>query len=507
MKLYDTPIGARIHVALFIICTGMLTTQTLAVEVPQTGPTTGVVTELSRQESDPLDRAANAAIGRSQMQARTIVRVKHVKLDVASILNAPTIRMNFFTDVSLVVAQDKVTKTVDGATHWVGHVGTNKIARALFVIKDGKVVGSIHYGIHVYQIRPVQSPSGAVHAIYEIDQTKFPPESHHARPPRSSRPSLGEIARVQPPPAVNPRPTEMTLGDTQALTRVDLLVAYGDDINKQPGAQDIDTEIGVAVDQINLTFIDSGINLFLCLVASVHVPGYRGIASTPGSVLAGSVEKDLDCLLQYNPCGSTNVDAAVVAIRRMRDKKKADLVNVWVESGDKCGRGEAYDGTMMDPELGYSVVNRSGPTSCATSNYSMAHELGHTMGTRHDRTNEGVPNNLNDKINYGHFNVPSSERTIMADQDPGCPGCARIGYWSNLSPLNKYSDSTAPMGVDLLGMNAKNAANNAGTLEANKNIVAGWRTTPLSAAICKNPPLTATSDTTPPGAPSNLGVK
>ena len=314
---------------------------------------------------------------------------------------------------------------------------------------------------------------------------------------RLSRPSLGEIAHPRPPTAINPRPTEMTLGDTQALTRVDLLVAYGDDIKNQPGAQDIDTEIGVAVDQINHTFIDTGINLFLCLIASVYVPGYSG---------TGSVEIDLDCLLQYNSCGNS-VDAAVVVIRGMRDSKKADLVNVWVENGNKCGRGEANDGTIMDPELGYSVVNRSGPT-CATSNYSMAHELGHTMGTRHDRTNEGVLDSpiFNGKINYGHFNVLSKERTIMAEQDPGCPGCARIGYWSNLSPLNKYSDSTTPMGVDLLGMNATNAANNAGTLEANKNIVAGWRTTPLS-AICKNPPLTATSDTTPPAAPQNLGIK
>jgi hypothetical protein len=478
----------------------MLTTQALAVEVSETGSATKVVTELSRQESDPLDRAAKAAIGRSQMQARTIVRVKHVKLDVASILNAPTIRMNFFTDVSLVVAQDKVTKTVDGATHWVGHVGTNKIARALFVIKDGNVVGSIHYGIHVYQIRPVQSPSGAVHAIYEIDQTKFPPESHHARPPLSSRPSSGEIARVRPPPAVNPRPTEMTLGETQALTRIDLLVAYGNDVNSVAAATII-SEIDHAVDQINLTFIDSGINLFLCLVASVYVPGYSGIASTPGSVLAGSVGIDLDCLLQYNNC---SVDAAVVVIRGMRDSKKADLVNVWVEKGDKCGLGETNDGMTMDPELGYSVVNRS----CATSNYSMAHELGHTMGTRHDRTNEGVPNNLNGNQNYGHFNVPSNERTIMAEQDPGCPGCARIGYWSNLSPLNKYSDSTTPMGVDLLGMNAKNAANNAGTLEANKNIVAGWKTS-LLAATCNNPTPIATSDTTPPASPTgvNIGVR
>ena len=199
------------------------------------------------------------------------------------------------------------------------------------------------------------------------------------------------------------------------------------------------------------------------------------------------------------------MDAAVAVMRGMRDSKRADLVNVWVEKGDECGRGIPNDGTTMDPELGYSVVNRSGPTSCAISNYSMAHELGHTMGTLHDRTNVGVPNTPNGKINYGHFNVPSNERTIMAQQTPGCPGCARIGYWSNLNSLNKYSNGATPMGVDPLVMNGSNAANNAGTLEANKNIVAGWKTS-LLAATCKNPTPLATSDTTPPASPTGLNI-
>jgi len=500
MKLYDTPIGARIHVALFIISTGMLTTQTLAVEVPQTGPTTGVVTELSRQERDPLDRAANAAIVRSQMQARTIVRVKHVKLDVASILNVPIIRMNFFTDVSLVVVQDTVTKTVDGATHWVGHVGTDKIARALFVIKDGNVVGSIHYGIHVYQIRPVQSPSGAVHAIYEIDQTRFPPERHHARPPLSSRPSSGEIGRVIPPPAVNPRPTERMLGDTPAPTQVDLLVAYGDDVKSNVVSQAvINSEIDLAVFQVNRTFIDTGINLFLCLVDRVYVAGYGGTSS--GQTVATVWE----CLID-DTCTSSS------SIRGMRASMNVDLVSVWVETGDVCGLAATNEGTPMDENLGYSVINRSGPT-CATSNYSMAHELGHSMGTNHDRAaNDVNAVNMNKGKNYGHFHLTPSkpypgQRTIMATEDH-CTGCPRIGYWSNLSPLNKYSDGTTPMGV----ADPLNEANNAGTLEANKDIVAGWRTpmSPISHLLrCKNTPPEAKAgpDTNPPRTPTGLGVQ
>ena len=491
MKLYGTPIGAGICVALFILCTGLLATQALAAEVSETGSATRVVTELSRQESDPLDRAANAAIGKSQMQARTIVRVKHVKLDVASILNAPTIRMNFFTDVSLVVAQDKVTKTVDGATHWVGHVGTNKIARALFVIKHGNVVGSIHYGIHVYQIRPVESPSGAVHAIYEIDQTKFPPENHHARPPLSSLPSLGEIAHVRPPPAVNPRPTEMTLGDTPALTQVDLLVAYGNDVNSVAAATII-SEIDHAVDQANQTFKDTGINLFLCLVDRVNVPTYGG---TGGITAKGTLQTVLECLIDAT-CSST------IKIRDMRDSMNVDLVSVWVETGDECGTA-ITNNDALDQNLGYSVVNRSGPT-CATSNYSMVHEFGHTMGTEHERAAEhvGAVDVENGQKNYGYFlRTPTpGQRTIMATQY-ACPGCPRIGLWSNPSlSFPPPAPSGIPMGV----VELKNAADNAGTLEANKNKVAKWRD--RISVQCKNTTLNPDTDTTPPARPTGLNI-
>lgn len=493
MKPYDTPIAAGIRRALFLIGTGVLTTLVSTLEVSQAGATRAVVTDLSSQESAPLDRTAREAIGRSQLQTRTIVRVRHVKLDVNSILNEPSIRIKFFPDVSLDVIRDKVTQTTDGTRNWVGHVRTNKIHRAIFVIKGGKVVGTVHNGIHVYQIRPVQSSTGGIHAIYEIDQTRFPSERAHGRPPRrppiSSNTSPGEIGSHAPALSFLHSSTfPITTVSLPGSTQVDLLVVYGDDVKNAAGAN-IDMEILQAVSATNQTLEDSGIALFLCLVDRVYVQGYGG---------TGDVEKDLNCLLQIDgTClySGSSVTPAVLDIWSRRQTMNADLVNVWVETGNDCGWAYPNDGTPMEDILGFSVVNRSGPT-CATSNYSMAHELGHSMGTRHDRASEEAPNS-NGQQNYGHFNVNANQRTIMATQD-FCPMCARIGIWSNLLSSLSYSNGATPMG----SANPSNAANNAGTLEINKDFVRDWRT-PTS-TTCKN--ATAT-DTTPPSTPTSLSVQ
>lgn len=67
-------------------------------------------------------------------------------------------------------------------------------------------------------------------------------------------------------------------------------------------------------------------------------------------------------------------------------------------------------------------------TSCAVSNHSFAHEIGHLLGCRHDTY---VDNNSN-PFAYGHGYVysPGSWRTIMA-YPHACPACVRRQFWSN----------------------------------------------------------------------------
>jgi hypothetical protein len=263
---------------------------------------------------------------------------------------------------------------------------------------------------------------------------------------------------------------------------------YGNDVSGTASA--IDLEAIKAVEDANLTFELSGVALFLCLVDYVHVSGYSG---------SGSVEDDFNCLV-YDLCSSVASQVATSKIRSEPKTNIVDLVSVWVEWGGGSYCGWAEPNEVLQPMFRYSVVQRAGP-ACPTSNYSMAHELGHSMGARHDRSEQGVQGLNNGKQNYGHFNNAAKQRTIMAEQD-FCSGCARIGYWSNLLPSNSYKNGDKPMG----SADPTKAANNAGTLEANKNTVANWRNP--SASSCKLPP-TPLPNITPaaPSAPTNLRVQ
>jgi hypothetical protein len=76
-----------------------------------------------------------------------------------------------------------------------------------------------------------------------------------------------------------------------------------------------------------------------------------------------------------------------------------------------------------DAEEAYFVVHHS----CAAITISIAHEIGHILGARHDRA---VDKN-DDPFPYGHGHINGTKwRDIMSYQK-SCDGCPRLPFWSN----------------------------------------------------------------------------
>jgi hypothetical protein len=119
-------------------------------------------------------------------------------------------------------------------------------------------------------------------------------------------------------------------------------------------------------------------------------------------------------------------------IRKLRNDKKADIVGLIVDDASGCGLSTRV---AANSEEAYFVVHHS----CATITISIAHEIGHLLGARHDRAIDG--NNM--PFAYGHGHVNGKWRDIMSYQQ-SCDGCLRIPYWS--SPRVMYKGE--PTGTD-----------------------------------------------------------
>jgi hypothetical protein len=119
-------------------------------------------------------------------------------------------------------------------------------------------------------------------------------------------------------------------------------------------------------------------------------------------------------------------------VRKLRDEKKADIVGLIVDDPSGCGLSTRV---AADSEDAYFVVHHS----CAAITISIAHEVGHILGARHDRAIDG-----NDSpFAYGHGHVNGKWRDIMSYRQ-SCDGCLRIPFWSN--PRVMYNGE--PTGTD-----------------------------------------------------------
>ena len=395
----------------------------------------------------------------------TIVRSRLVTVDFALLPepeenftadqdNEIQLILNLFPRLEFTLIIQKIEKNNSGSYSWYGELKDTPMSRVVLVVNKNMVFGNISTRNFSYQIRHI---SDGVHAIYEIDPTKFPPTSEPITPnmklesplapsgdlqkdamyqvrthisggdnilvggdgfvsqnpfPYSGQDAMPFSSAFTAPDSMSPSfSSSSSSPETQADdgSIIDLLVVYTAEARvAEGGVSAIESLIDLAESETNAAYSNSGVGHVVRVVAKQEIS-----FSESGFSFSGFL--------------NSAQDGSISGLHDLRNDNGADLVVVLVK-GDNSLCGLAY---LMNPvsssfaPFGYSVTQ----TSCATGNYTFGHEIGHNMSARHDRANDntdGQPFNFN----HGYADNTNNFKTIM-----GTGSNTRIQFFSNPNVL------------------------------------------------------------------------
>lgn len=290
---------------------------------------------------------------------------------------------------------------------WRGEVeGTGQTVTLLWW-PDGRLAGTIHHKGRVYAIRAI---GGMDHAVVEIAPEMLPQEHAPAPPAMLEKMGLqrdplihnGDAGLLRPSQQRSTRPEKPTAAAKEKPVTITVAVAY----TRKAASfyTDIRRDLieGTIVDA-NLSFLNSGIdNVRLSLVHT-----YQTDYEEKGS--------HFDHLWRFADKG----DGYLEEIVGIRDRTAADIAVLVVHDPVGCGLSTRVG---AEAEEAFAVVHHE----CAQSSYSLAHEIGHIIGARHDIALD----DSNEPFAFGHGLVTPQWRTMMSYKN-ACNGCPRIPFWSN----------------------------------------------------------------------------
>jgi hypothetical protein len=298
-------------------------------------------------------------------------------------------------EVVLVRTQPTV-KTERGFT-WRGEVAGTGERALLMLWDDGHLSGFFGHEGRVFM---VSHAGGEIHSMAEIDPGKMPPD--HAPTSQSKLPG-GTSAPARREPNVAPFAEAERLALEATSVTIDVMMLY----TKNAAAHYIGDPadlLELAIEQANDTFRNSAIgNIRLRLVHT-------------GAVDYDESDEDHFTHLYRLVDG----EGIFKNVRKLRNEKRADIVGLVLHSPTGCGLSTRVG---ADAEEAYFVVHHA----CAAITYSLAHEVGHILGTRHDRAVDANET----PFPYAHGHVNGHKWRDMMSYREGCGGCPRIPFWSN----------------------------------------------------------------------------
>jgi hypothetical protein len=304
------------------------------------------------------------------------------------------------------VVRSKVDIIPSHRCTWQGVVEGTDLPVTIMWWPGGKMTGNLQHNGKIYSIRHM---GGELHAVIELAEERMPqehgplPERIRINDPNSRDDSLiteGD-ASFGKPKGKN-RQSKRQYVPTQGVV-IDVIVAYTKKVasNYDDVKRDL---VELAIEEGNESFRQSGIENVKLRLAHTYETSYVEEGAT-----------HFDHVWRFADKGDGYMDE----IHDLRDKYRADVAVLIVDDPKGCGLATRV---FADADEAFAVVHHG----CAVTTYSLAHEIGHIIGARHELQ---IDKNFN-PFPYGHGFVNGTKwRDIMSYRE-SCNGCPRLPIWS-----------------------------------------------------------------------------
>jgi hypothetical protein len=377
--------------------------------------------KVSDKQKSIMDRAKSslATLSVAMMAAPPPPMVEYALEQEANVQgssrDAPVIAVTLGDD-SVLRIRRKSVEVRGGFCVWRGIVESTGAPATLLWWPGGEMTGTIQHQGRIYSIRHM---GGEMHAVVELDEERMPPE--HA--PMTQRlpvnnPLLrddplvrqGDASKLKHPtvamrlPELN-MPT-VVIGETLPAPKevvIDVIVAYTR--KAASNYNDVKRElIDLSIEEANESFRRSGIGQVQLRLVHAYQTDY---------VEEG---EHFQHVWRFADKGDGYMDE----IHGLRDKYRADVAILIVDDPQGCGLATRV---YADEDEAFAVVHHE----CAATTYSLAHEIGHLIGARHDLS---LDTNMT-PFSYGHGFVNGSKWRDIMSYKKSCGGCPRLPVWSS----------------------------------------------------------------------------